>query len=46
VDTYASIDALRIKSWLRDPPNPHPHIVIVCGDPECDEVGFFFKEKK
>jgi len=40
VDSYSDIDRLRIKKWIKRPPDPAPHIMIYCWDHRDAEVWF------
>jgi hypothetical protein len=40
-----SIDDNRLKERIGPKPNANSHIVILCYDPDCDEVGFEIRSK-
>lgn len=46
MDKYSDIERLRLKKWIKRPPDPAPHIKLYCWDHRDAEVEFIIGKKE
>lgn len=46
MDSYDDIEDLRLKKWIKHPPDPAPHIKIYCWDHKDAEVEVVIERRK